>query len=160
MTSASRVSRFSTRKSAWWTAWSSVWPLKRWLSQMNSWSQKSRTFDPKTQELLIPNLDSNDLLIPNLADCGRHLLLHNRECHGLSSLYVTWDTGFGRDWYATTLGQWHIVISFICSVDNLIILEIYCESLSGCVSIWRITASEELISKFVKHCLCGKCHKA
>ena len=147
MTSASRVSRFSTRKLAWWTAWSSAWPLKRWLSQMNSWSQKSGTLDPKTQELLIPNLDSNDLLIPSLADCGRQLLLHTRECHGLSSLHVTWDTGFRRDWYATALGQWHIAILYLFCylVDNLvaqlIMLEIYCESLSGRVNIWRITAS-------------------
>ena len=28
-----------------------------------------------------------------------------------------------------------ILLSFICSVDNLIILEIYCESLSGRVNI-------------------------
>ena len=138
MTSASRVSRFSTRKSAWWTAWWSAWPLKRWLNQIElNWSQISRALDPKSQELLIPNL----------ADCGSQLLLHTRECHGLSSLHVTWDTGFGRDWYATTLGQWHIAILYLFCylVDNLvaqlIMLEIYCESLSGRVNIWRITAS-------------------
>ena len=149
MTSASRVSRFSTRKSAWWTAWSLAWPLKRWLTQM---TQMNGALDPKTQELLIPNL----------ADCGRQLLLHTRECHGLSSLHVTWDTGFGRDWYAITLGQWHIAILYLFCylVDNLVnnvrntlwAFEWPCEYLKDNCQ-WRTY-------KQVCQTLCVKCHNA
>ena len=107
-------------------------------------------------------IESNELLIPNLADCGRQLLLHTRECHGLSSLHVTWDTGFGRDWYATTLGQWHIAILYLFCylVDNLVnnvrntlwAFEWPCEYLKDNCQ-WRTYTQ-------VCQTLCGKCHNA
>ena len=113
MTSASRVSRFSTRKSAWWTAWSSAWPLKRWLTQINS-----RALDPKTQEHLIPKLKSSwsqilqivggsYYFIPESAmDSPPYTLLGTQALDGIG-MQLLWVSD--------------ILLSFICSVIWLII---------------------------------------
>ena len=124
---------------------------------MNSWSQKSRTLDPKTQELLIPNLESNELLshilqivggsyffIPESAmDSPPYMLLGTQALDGIG-MQLLWVSDIA------------ILYLFCYLFDNLInnvrdtlwVFQWPCEYL-------KLTASEEFIRKrvSVRHCV-------
>ena len=138
MTSASRVSRFSTRKSAWWTAWWSAWPLKRWLSQMNSWSQ------------ILQIVGGSYYFIPESAmGSPPYTLLGTQALDGIG-MQLLWVSDIAIIYSFCLISGWKSSCT-TSNVGNILwVFEWPCEYLKdNC----QLTAIEELISKCVKHCV-------